>query len=131
MIRRYRASVDDAAARNAYRNLRDDLACIAWEAEEQIAWMRRHRWGADELAIQLLNDDYPVAPALRERGWLPAAVDGLIEEMGSVFDSLGSVGSSGDAGWSDEALRTDARWGKLRHLAREALQALPEEPRVQ
>lgn len=120
--------VDDAAARNTYRNLRHDLTCVAWDSEQQIAWMREHRWGADELAIQLLTDDYPVAWALRERGWLPASVDRIIEQMAALFDSLGQVGSSADPGWSDEALRSDPRWSELRRLAQDALLALPEEP---
>jgi hypothetical protein len=123
------SAVDDAAARNTYRNLRDDLACIAWDAEQQIAWMREHRWGADELAIQLLNDDYPVAWALRERGWLSVEVDHIIREIAELFDAVGEVASPGE-GWSDGALRTDPRWARLRELARRALQSLPVEPSV-
>jgi len=115
--------VDDTAARNTYQNLRNDLACIGWEAEQQIAWMREHRWGADELALQL-DDDYPVAWALRERGWLPEAADQMIKEIDGLFKSM-----SGEAArWTDDAVRSDATWTRLRDLARQALDAMPEQP---
>jgi len=115
--------MEEESARNAYRNLRESITCFGWSADAQIAWLREHRVPGDEFVVSLFNDNYPVVWALRERGWFPPEVDTIIESMERLLDEV-------DLDDSDEGIRTDARWAKLRTLAQQALALLPAEPRM-
>ncbi|MFJ4004096.1 hypothetical protein ACIPWL_11630 [Streptomyces sp. NPDC090023] len=89
------------------------LLLVAASAEEQVAWVRRHRVGPDEIALTF--DDAWRSP----KG--PLAVETLagLRAIDAVFEQM-SADRAVDH-WSEVALAEDEGWSRARMLARKIL----------
>ncbi|MFJ3661214.1 hypothetical protein ACIPPM_12210 [Streptomyces sp. NPDC090119] len=93
--------------------VRGALLVVAASAEEQVAWVRRHRVGPDEIALTF--DDAWRAP----RGALAAETLAGLRAIDAVFEEM-SADCAVDR-WSEVALAEDEGWCRARMLAREIL----------
>ncbi|WP_157521644.1 hypothetical protein [Herbidospora cretacea] len=101
--------------------LAETLVMLAASADEQVAWVDRHRWSEDELAL-----DFDWA-----NGWVPWSVDerspGLLspvihELLKRIDDRLAEMSGEPNADkWTPEGLATDPGWAEVRHLSGRAL----------
>ncbi|MFC7590496.1 hypothetical protein ACFQYP_47495 [Nonomuraea antimicrobica] len=101
--------------------LAETLAMLAASADEQAAWVARHQWHPDELALDL---DWA-------NGWVPWSVDeqspGLLSPilhdlLQRIDDCLTAMsGQSHSERWSPKGLATDPGWAEVRYLSSQAL----------
>jgi hypothetical protein len=101
--------------------LAETLVMLAASADEQVAWVDRHRWSEDELAL-----DFDWA-----NGWVPWSVDErspdllspvLHELLQRIDGRLAEMSGQANADkWTPEGLATDPGWTEVRHLSGQAL----------
>ncbi|MFG1879638.1 hypothetical protein ACGFIV_32875 [Sphaerisporangium sp. NPDC049003] len=101
--------------------LAETLVMLAASADEQVAWVDRHQWHVDELAL-----DFDWA-----NGWVPWSVDerspGLLSPvlhdlLQRIDDRLAEMSGQANADkWTPEGLATDPEWAEVRHLSSQAL----------
>jgi len=99
------------------RTLRESLAMASKPAEEQIAALP----GGAATQLRHIHEDVAhLAPGLRAAGVIDAEAFRRLAALDRHHEQL----LEDDGAWSDEALRTDARWEESRSLAAAALAAL-------
>ncbi|GAB1822881.1 hypothetical protein [Herbidospora sp. RD11066] len=96
--------------------LAETLVMLAASADEQVAWLDRHGWSEDELAL-----DFDWA-----NGWVPHSVDELSpafhELLRRIDDRLAEMSGQPNADkWTPEGLATDPGWAEVRDLSGRAL----------
>jgi hypothetical protein len=101
--------------------LAETLVMLGASPDEQVAWLDRHGWDEDELAL-----DFDWA-----NGWVPWSVDerspGLLSPvlhdlLRRIDDRLREMGGPANADkWTPEGLATDPGWAEVRNLASQAL----------
>jgi hypothetical protein len=91
------------------------LALLAASAEQQLAYLKQLGGSNDELGLEF--DDVAGAAAR-----LPTMSPDLAVAVGTISDTLKTMSGSTNAElWTDEAIRSDARWEHVRELAKKAL----------
>lgn len=103
-----------------YKLLRKSVAYFAASPEQQ----RAHDWGADEA----VNDTpYPLEHML-EFGEITPAEIGIVRPLETLIGQY--CAAPGVKPWDDEsALLSDPIWARIRSLAAEVLEQLPDEDR--
>ncbi|GAA1633394.1 hypothetical protein GCM10009733_032950 [Nonomuraea maheshkhaliensis] len=106
--------------------LAETLVMLSAPADEQIAWLDRHQWHTDELAL-----DFDWA-----YGWVPRSVDkrapGLLPPvlhnlLQCIDERLTVMSGQANADkWTPEGLATDPGWAEIRHLSSRALTKIAE-----
>ncbi|MCF6473100.1 hypothetical protein FAF44_32615 [Nonomuraea sp. MG754425] len=101
--------------------LAETLVMLAASADEQAAWIARHQWHTDELAL-----DFDWA-----NGWVPWSVDeqsprllspalhDLLQRIENCLTAMS--GQSNTERWTPKGLATDPGWAEVRHLSSQAL----------
>ncbi|NRQ37282.1 hypothetical protein HII36_36410 [Nonomuraea sp. NN258] len=101
--------------------LAETLVMLAASADEQVAWLARHRWHTDELALDFdwANGWVPHNVDDQSPGLLPPALHDLLQR---IDDALAAMSDDpAPETWTPEGLTTDPEWAELRHLAAQAL----------
>jgi hypothetical protein len=99
------------------RTLRESLELAARPADEQLAALP----GGAAVQLRLIHEDVAhLAPGLRAAG----VIDAEAYRRLGAFDRHHEALLEDDGVWSDEALRSDARWDESRGLASAVLAAL-------
>ncbi|MFI1767777.1 hypothetical protein ACH41H_37825 [Streptomyces sp. NPDC020800] len=102
------------------RLLAEALTVLAADAQTQVAWLVKHRLGADEIALDF-EHALRVAEGLAEESLLDRAVLLHLREIDAVFN--GMSGAESTDRWTLDALSADEGWARTRELARLVLAA--------
>lgn len=101
--------------------LAETLVMLAASADEQAAWVARHQWHTDELALDFdwANGWVPWSVHERSPGLLSSVLHDLLQRIDDCLTSMS--GQSDPERWSPKGLATDPRWAEVRHLSSQAL----------
>jgi hypothetical protein len=120
-----------------YQQLRQAVARLSWEADEQHAYLESilapHGpagsgvgYGNDELALEL-DDIFCAAGDMREWGKISDAEVAAVKPLDLLLDRWSGPANSDF--WRREALWSDERWEEVRACAKQVLASLPDEER--
>lgn len=113
--------MDMQNAENVIAWLREAVNRLADTAENQIAWMKKKRLPADELALEF-SDWAVLVPQLVIAGHLAPDANTAIEALDQQLIRIS--GEANAALWDDQALQESPEWAKVRELARAASRTL-------
>ena len=110
----------------------EELVLLAAPGDEQVEFLTREGWDHMELLKGYPNWSQDIIPVLNERGLLSADV---MEATGAVSDALATLDTEvadeykrtqAIEALTDNGIRGDTRWQKIRDLARRALSAFKD-----
>ncbi|GII55995.1 hypothetical protein Pth03_43840 [Planotetraspora thailandica] len=101
--------------------LAETLVMLAASADEQVAWVDRHQWCVDELALDFdwANGWVPLAVNERSPGLFSPVLHDLLQR---IDDRLSEMSGQANADkWTPDGLAADPGWAEVRHLSSQAL----------
>jgi hypothetical protein len=99
----------------------EELVLLASPADEQIATFRRSGYPYAELWMGYMNYSYDQLPYLQDRG---ALSPGIVKTTDILAEALLALREDDTPeAFTEEGIRLDPRWERIRKLAREALVA--------